>query len=115
MFKPYAKAWVMVLATILSALVLALTDDHVGIEDVLKIALAGIGALVVFSTGEYGKYGPAAKFVVAFGTALLTALIAAVVDGFTVAELIQAGLLALAAVGVKVVGNNTPAEPEPKE
>lgn len=101
----YAKTFAMVLATIVSALVVALGGDAV-IDPVewVNIAIAGVTALAVF-TGPNVPGATITKFVLAFLGAVLTLLANLIFDGVTLSEWLQLLIAGLGAVGVYAVPN----------
>lgn len=96
----YAKALAAVVATILSAVVAALTGDG-GLDAVewVNVAILAVGSASVFAAPNV----PGARFtktVLAVLTAVLTLLTSIVTDGITATEWMQLALAALGAVGV---------------
>jgi hypothetical protein len=102
----YAKALAAVVATVLSAVVAALTGDGViGDVEWINIAISGVGALAVFA----GPNVPGAritKLVLAALSAVLVLAVNLIVDGVTVSEWLQLGMAALGALGVYAVPNS---------
>lgn len=101
----YSKAIAAVVATILSAVIAALTGDNtIGNVEWINIAIAGTGALVVFTAPNVpgARY---TKMVVAVLMAVLTLAVNLIVDGVTVSEWLQLGMAALGALGVYAVPN----------
>jgi len=101
----YAKAGAAVVATVLSAIVAALTGDGVvGDVEWINIAIAGVGALAVFAAPNVpgARYTKAVLAVLSAVLMLLTNLIA---DGVTISEWMQLGVAALGALGVYAVPN----------
>lgn len=101
----YAKAILAVVATILSALVAALSGDN-SISDIelINVAIIAVGSLAVFAAPNV----PGARYtksVLAVLTAVLTLLVNLIVDGVTVSEWIQLGVAALGALGIYAVPN----------
>jgi hypothetical protein len=101
----YAKLGAAVVATILSGIVAALTGDAV-ISDVewINIAIAGVGALAVFSAPNVPG-APVTKTVLAVLSAVLVLLVNLIADGVTISEWMQLGVAALGALGVYAVPN----------
>ncbi|SRR6266540_1992663 len=95
----YAKSAVMVLMTVVSAIVAALTDDKVSTAEWINVAIIGFGAAQVFTAANIpgAKY---TKFSLALLTAAATALVSFLSNGVTVAEWLQVAVAAAAAVGV---------------
>lgn len=102
----YAKALAAVLATVLSAVVAALTGDEVvSTVEWVNIAIAGVGAAAVFAAPNV----PGAaytKAVLAVLTAVLTLLADLLLVGpLGTSEWLQLGVVALGALGVYAVPN----------
>lgn len=97
--KIYSKSIAMVLFTILSAIVAALTDDKVTTVEWINVALIGFAAAQVFTAANVpgAKY---TKLVLAALTAALTALVSYVTGGVSTAEWLQVLVAVGAAVGV---------------
>jgi hypothetical protein len=101
----YAKAGAAVVATVLSAVIAALTGDAViGDVEWINIAIAGVGALAVF-TGPNVPGARVTKAVLAVLSAVLVLLVNLIVDGVTISEWMQLGVAALGALGVYSVPN----------
>jgi hypothetical protein len=103
----YAKAGAAVVATVLVAVIAAMTGDNV-ISDVewINTAIAGVGSLAVFAAPNV----PGARYtkaVLAVLSAVLVLLVNLIVDGVTVSEWMQLGVAALGALGVYAVPNRT--------
>jgi hypothetical protein len=102
----YAKAGAAVVATILSAVVAALTGDAaIGDVEWINIAIAGVGALAVFA-GPNVPGARVTKAVLAVLSAVLVLLVNLIVDGVTMSEWMQLGVAALGALGVYAVPNS---------
>lgn len=101
----YAKALMAVLATIVSAVIAALTgDNHIGDVEWINIAIAGAAALSVFAAPNV----PGAritKFVLAFFMAVLTLAVNLIADGITLSEWLQLLVAGLGSVGVYAIPN----------
>jgi hypothetical protein len=97
--KIYAKSIGMVVMTIVSGIVAALTDDKVTTVEWINVALLAFAAAQVFTAPNV----PGAKYTKTF-LAVLTAAATAVVsflsNGVTTAEWLQVLVAAAAAVGV---------------
>jgi 2-keto-3-deoxy-6-phosphogluconate aldolase len=101
----YAKLGAAVVATILSAIIAALTGDAViGSTEWINIAIAGVGALAVFSAPNVPG-APVVKTILAVLSAVLVLLVNLIADGITISEWMQLGVAALGALGVFVVPN----------
>lgn len=95
----YAKSIGMVLMTVVTAIVAALTDDVVSTSEWINVAILGFGAASVFTAPNI----PGAKHtkvVLAVLVAALTAVASFLTGGITVAEWLQVLVAAAAAVGV---------------
>lgn len=101
----YAKLGAAVVATILSAIIAALTGDAV-ISDIewINIGIAGVGALAVFSAPNVPG-APVVKTILAVLSAVLVLLVNLIADGVTISEWMQLGVAALGALGVYAVPN----------
>lgn len=107
----YAKVALYIAAAAVAAIVAALTDDVVSSTDLVLVGLAVLGAVGVYlvpnlpeGARRYAKGGVAV--LVAAGDALVVL----VVDGVTLSEWLLVVLAGLAAVGVVVVPNASPAD-----
>lgn len=108
---PYAKMFAQVGATILAAVIAALTGDQaIGVDEWLIIATVGVGAAAVF-TGPNIAGAPITKVVLSVLAAILGALVSAITGGITVTEWLMLGMAALGALGVYAVPNT--ASPAP--
>jgi 2-keto-3-deoxy-6-phosphogluconate aldolase len=106
----YAKLGAAVVATILSAIIAALTGDAViSSTEWINIAIAGVGALAVFSAPNVPG-APVTKTVLAVLSAVLMLLVNLIADGVTISEWMQLGVAALGALGVYVVPNGSDQE-----
>ena len=101
----YSKAGAAVVATILSAVVAALTGDNV-IDAVewINVAVAGVGALAIFASPNVPG-APITKAVLAVLSAVLVLAVNLIADGVTISEWMQLGVAALGALGVYAVPN----------
>lgn len=102
----YAKALAAVIATVLSAVVAALTGDQLDSSvEWVNVAIVGVGAAAVFAAPNV----PGAvytKSVLAVLTAVLTLLADLLLVGpLGISEYLQLGVAALAALGVFAVPN----------
>lgn len=105
----YSKSIAAVVATVLSALYLALGDNSISSTEWVNVAIAGVGAAAVFAAPNvpFAKY---TKSVIAALTAGLVVLQSAITDGVTQTELIQISIAVLGAVGVYAVKNTNSGE-----
>lgn len=100
----YAKSALAVLVTVLSAIVAAMTDQHVDVTEWINVAIAGVGAAAVFAAPNV----PGAhytKAILAVLTAVLAALVSFITDGLAPSELLQLVVIGLGALGVYAVPN----------
>lgn len=98
--RNYLKAGAAVVATVLSAVVFALSGDAViDPAEWVNVAIAGAGAAAVFTAPNI----PGAnytKVVLAAITAVLTLLVSLITDGLSLSEIYQLVIVAFGAVGV---------------
>ena len=101
----YAKAIAIVLATVLSGVIAALTGDGVvSTQEWVNVALLAAGAAAVFTAPNV----PGARYtksVLAVLTAVLTLAVNLITGGLDVTEWLQLGMAALGALGVYAVPN----------
>jgi hypothetical protein len=101
----YGKAFAAVLATIISAVLAALTGDGaVSSVEWVNVAILAVGAASVFAAPNV----PGAaytKSVLAVLAAVLTVLTSAITAGITTTEWLQIAMAALGALGVYAVPN----------
>jgi hypothetical protein len=111
----YAKALMAVVATVVSAVVAALTGDgFIGNVEWINIAIAGVAALAVFAAPNV----PGAritKFVIAFLMAVLTLAVNLIADGITLSEWLQLLVVGLGSVGVYAIPNGRTIDPAPPQ
>ena len=95
----YAKSIGMVLMTVVTAIVAALTDNKVSTAEWINIAILGFGAASVFTAPNvpYAKY---TKTTIAVLTAGLTAVASYLTGGITTAEWLQVLVAAIGAGSV---------------
>lgn len=100
----YAKLAATVVATVLSALVAAMTDGVVTNTEWINVAILAVGSAGVFAAPNvpHSRYTKAA---IAVLTAVLTLLASFITDGLTTAELLQLAVAGLGALGVYAVPN----------
>ncbi|WP_066041881.1 hypothetical protein [Herbiconiux solani] len=111
MLTTYAKSILTIIASAVTILIAALSDNVVTVPELVNVAIAIVTAVGVYLVPNLddglARYF---KFIVAILGAALTALASVLTDGVTGAEWLQIFLAALAAIGVAVVPN-APAEP----
>lgn len=101
----YAKALAAVLASGLSAAIVALTGDQAFSNvELINVAIAVVGAAAVFA-GPNVPHSRFTKAILAVLTAVLTLAVNLIADGVTVSEWLQLAVAALSAVGVYAVRN----------
>lgn len=101
----YAKTVAMIVATGLSALIVALTGDNAFDNvELINVAIAVVGAVGVLYVPN-APHGPVAKAVVAVLMAVLTLAVNLISDGISVSEWLQLAVAGLGAVGVYGVSN----------
>lgn len=102
----YAKAWLVVLATVIAGVQSYLVDNSLDRVEWVQLGLLALGAFTVAVLPNLpegvAKY---TKTVVAVLTAVLSTLVTAIVGGLDASELMNLALAALAAVGVYAVAN----------
>lgn len=102
----YRKAVAAVVATVLSAILAALTGDQsLSPVEWVNVAIAAVGAAAVFAAPNV----PGARYtksVLAVLAAVLVVLNSAITGGVTMEEWLQIGLAALGALGVYAVPNS---------
>jgi hypothetical protein len=106
MITTYAKSILLVIASAVTILVAALSDNVVTVPELINVGIAIVTAVGVYFVPNL-EAGVARyfKFIVALLGAALTALASFVSDGVTAAEWLQILLSALAAIGVVIVPN----------
>lgn len=107
----YAKALAAILATILSAVVAALTDGTVTPAEWVNVAILAVGAAAVFAAPNVPG-APVTKAVLAVLSAVLVLLVSMVGGGWhlDISDWLQLGVAALGALGVYAVPNRTSAD-----
>lgn len=101
----YAKMIAAVVATVLSAVIAALTGDNfIGPVEWINIAIAAVFAAGIFAAPNVpgSRY---TKTVLAVLSAVLVLSVNLIADGITVSEWLQLGTAALGALGVYAVPN----------
>ena len=98
--RTYGKSVAQVIATILAAIVAAMTGDGViNAQEWVNVAILGVGAAMVFAAPNLpgAKY---TKLILSALTAVLTLLASYIIGGITPTELMQLVLAGLGALGV---------------
>lgn len=100
----YAKSLFAVLATVLTAIVAAMTDSVISDVEWINVGIAAVAAAGVFAAPNV----PGARYtksILAVLAAVLTFFVTAVTDGISSAEWLQVAVIALGAVGIYAVPN----------
>ena len=102
---PYAKMFAQIGATILAAVIAALTGDQtIGSDEWINIAVLAVGAAMVFAAPNVPG-APITKAVLSVLAAVLGAATAAITGGITVTEWLMLAMAALGALGVYAIPN----------
>lgn len=110
----YAKTLAAVLATVLSAVVAALTGDGaIDVGEWVNVAILAVGAASVFAAPNVPG-AAVTKAVLAVLTAVLTLAVNLIVGGLDLSEWLQLGVAALGALGVYAVPNGAPTTAGPR-
>lgn len=106
MLTTYSKSILMIIASAVTVLVAALSDNVVTVPELVNVAIAIVTAVGVYLVPNLDS-GLARyfKFIVALIGAALVSLSSVLTDGVTSAEWLQILLAALAAIGVVIVPN----------
>lgn len=107
----YAKCVLAIIASGLSAAIVALTDDGVfnNVEKI-NVAIAVVSAVGVFYVPN-AVNAKVAKAVVAVLMAILTLAVQLIAGGFTLSEWLQLAMAGLAALGVYGIANSPSSTP----
>jgi hypothetical protein len=105
MTSPYLKFFSQLVATVLAALIPALTNDQtLGVDEIINVVIIGLGAIAVLGAGNLPSgVWALAKFWVSAATAVAVLLASVYTDGITMSEWIQLAMAALGALGVVAV------------
>lgn len=110
MITLYAKSILYIALTAVMFLITALADDTLSVEELLNLAVAVVGAIVVYAVPNFpSTVGRYAKTIATAVTAGIILAISFLTDGITLVEWLQIGVAALAAIGVYIVPNQKPA------
>lgn len=102
----YTKFFAIVVATVLSGILAALTGDSViSPTEWVNVAILGVGACAVFA-GPNIPGSAYTKSVLAVLTAVLTVLASVILGGISTTEWIQIAMAALGALGVYALPNS---------
>lgn len=101
----YNKAIAAVVGAVLSAIIASLTDNRIGADEWINVAIAGVTAATVFTAPNVpgSRY---TKGILAVLMAILTGLVSSISDGWSTAELLQIAIAVLTALGVYGVKND---------
>ncbi len=106
MITKYAKSIVYIALTAVMFLITALSDDALSVEELLNLAVAVIGAVVVYAVPNFpSTVGRYAKTIATALTAGILLAISFLTDGISLTEWMQIGVASLAAIGVFIVPN----------
>lgn len=107
----YAKSIVYIALAAVTFLVTALTDDVLGVDEILNLVVIVLGAIGVYAVPNmpetFAKY---AKTGIAFLTAAVIAGLSFLTDGITTTEWLQIIIAAFTAIGVYIIPNEPPVE-----
>ena len=99
--KQYLPVIALVVASLLSALQAASSDNVITGTELVNLIVATLGAIVLYVVPRLpGRVGYVLKTIVVFLIAALQALVSVMSDGVTLNEWTMIGLTALAAIGV---------------
>lgn len=102
----YAKALLYIALAVVGVLVTALADDVLTVDELVNVAIIGVGAITVYLVPNLPE-GPGRflKTAVAFVVAGLVAVQSFLSGGITTTEWLQVAIAAFAGIGVYVVPN----------
>ncbi|MDF2578482.1 MAG: hypothetical protein K0S49_61 [Microbacterium sp.] len=105
----YAKALLYIALAVVGVLVTALADELLSVDELVNVAIIGVGAITVYLVPNLPS-GPGAilKTLVAFAVAGLVALQSFLTGGVSTTEWLQVAVAAFAGVGVYVIPNEPP-------
>lgn len=102
----YAKSLLYIALAVVGVLVTALADDILTVDELVNVAIIGVGAITVYLVPNLPKgVGRYAKVIVTFVVAALVALQSFLTDGITTTEWLQIAAAAFAGVGVYIIPN----------
>lgn len=103
---PYLKMLAQVFATVLAAVIAALTGDQtITPDEWINIAVLGVGAAMVFAAPNVPG-APITKAALSVLAGVLAVATSAITDGITMTEWLQIGMAALGALGVYAIPNS---------
>lgn len=102
----YAKALLYIGLAVVGILITALADDTLSVDELVNVAIVGIGAIAVYLVPNLPS-GPGAilKTIVAFLVAGLIAVQSFLSGGISTTEWLQVAVAAFAGIGVYIVPN----------
>ncbi|WP_439593877.1 hypothetical protein [Microbacterium sp.] len=102
----YAKSLLYIALAVVGILITALADEVVSIDELVNIAIVGVGAITVYLVPNLPSgVGAYAKVIVTFIVAGLVALQSFLTGGITTTEWLQVAVAAFAGIGVYVIPN----------
>jgi len=102
----YAKALLYIALAVVGVLVTALADDALSVDELVNVAIIGVGAVAVYLVPNLPSgAGAILKTIVAFLVAGLVALQSFLSGGITTTEWLQVAVAAFAGIGVYIVPN----------
>lgn len=102
----YAKALLYIALAVVGVLVTALADEQLTVDELVNVAIIGVGAITVYLVPNLPSgIGAYAKVIVTFVVAGLVALQSFLTDGITTTEWLQIAVAAFAGIGVYVIPN----------
>lgn len=102
----YAKSLLYIALAVVGVLVTALADDLLTVDELVNVAIIGVGAITVYLVPNLPEgVGRYAKVLVTFAVAALVALQSFLTDGITTTEWLQIAVAAFAGIGVYVIPN----------
>lgn len=114
MIKLYAKALIYIALAAVAFLVTALSDETLGLDEILNLVVVVVGAIVVYAVPNLpGTIRPYAKTIAAFVTAGVIALLSFLTGGVSLTEWLQVIIAAFAGIGVYITPNEAVAQDTP--
>lgn len=102
----YAKSLLYIALAIVGVLVTALADEIITADELVNVAIIGVGAITVYLVPNLPEgVGRYAKVIVTFVVAGLVALQSFLTDRITTTEWLQIAVAAFAGIGVYVIPN----------
>lgn len=102
----YAKSLLYIALAVVGVLVTALADDILTFDELVNVAIIGVGAITVYLVPNLPEgVGRYLKVIVTFIVAALVALQSFLTDGITTTEWLQIAVAAFAGIGVYIIPN----------